>query len=140
MKIIFHTMSLPTARLVWHCPFVDLYYADDKKPFGEGYREYALIRLDGENWAAVDVATNKLIVNKSDVFNGWEAWKEANKKGYEVTINIKREGNIITATTENLGIGIKNTTTIIEDHDGKVYALITGDQVAITNIRIIKED
>ena len=62
MKITFHAMSLPTARLVWHTAYLDLFYSPDKKPVGDEYREYALIRLDGENWEAQGVAENKMII------------------------------------------------------------------------------
>ena len=29
MKITFHTQSLPTARLVWHCPFVSIFTSEN---------------------------------------------------------------------------------------------------------------
>ena len=48
---------------------------------------------------------------------------------------MKRKDNVITIKTENLGIELENTTTIDEDK-GRVYAALTGDQVAITDIRI----
>jgi hypothetical protein len=135
MQITFHTMSLPTARLVWHTAFIDLFYSVDKKPFGEDYREYALIRLDGENWEAEGTAENKLIVNMSEDFKGWDEWKEANKKGFECTVSFKRDDNKIITTTENLGIGIIVTTTVL-DNPFDVYVSLTGDQCAITDIRI----
>ena len=50
MQITFHAMSLPTARLVWHCPFLNVFGADDGKVFGENYHDYMLVRLDGECW------------------------------------------------------------------------------------------
>ncbi len=135
MQITFHTMSLPTARLVWHTAFIDLFYSVDKKPFGEDYREYALIRLDGENWEAEGTAENKLIVNMSEDFKGWDEWKEANKKGFDCTVSFKRDDNKIITTTENLGIGIIVTTTVL-DNPFDVYVSLTGDQCAITDIRI----
>ena len=135
MKISFHTMSLPTARLVWHTAYLDLFYSPTKLPMGDGYREYALIRLDGENWEPVGIATNKLIVNMSEDFNGWDAWKEANKNGIDVTVTFKREDNKIITTTENLGVSLIITTTILDDPE-EVYVSLTGDQCAITNIRI----
>ena len=138
MKIIFHTLSLPTARLVWHCSFIDIFCSDDKRPNGPGYKEYALIRLDGENWESNGMSENKLLVNKLDDFDGWDTWKDANKKGFDCTVRFKREGNVITTFTENMGISIKNTTKVIEEGDD-VYVSLTGDQVAITNIRIIRE-
>ncbi len=135
MKITFHTMSLPTARLVWHTAYADLFYSADRKPFGEEYREYALIRLDGENWEAVGVAQNKLTVNMSEEFEGWDAWKEANKKGFDCTISFRRDDNKIITTTENFGISLNIATTILDD-PFDVYVSLTGDQCAITNIRI----
>ena len=32
MKITFHAMSLPTARLVWHTAYLDLFYSPDQSP------------------------------------------------------------------------------------------------------------
>ncbi len=136
MQIKFHTMSLPTARLVWHCPYVDLFYSEDKMPNGEGYMEYALIRLDGEHWDAESVASNKLIVSMGDDFVGWDNWKEENKKGYDCTVTFKVEDNVITTTTENLGVNLKVITTIIKEAP-EVYVSLSGDQCALTNIRIL---
>ena len=135
MEISFHTKSLPTARLVWHCAYLVLYWSADKKPKGRSYMEYALIRLDGEFWESENVSSNKMNVNKLNTFEGWEAWKKANMEGIDCTVSFKREGNKITATTENLGISIKNITTILEEKDD-VYLTLTGDQCVITNIRI----
>ena len=135
MKITFHSMSLPTARLIWHTAYLDLFYSPTKKPEGEGYREYALIRLDGENWEAVDTAKNKMNVNMSHDFEGWDAWKEANKKGFDCTVTFRRDDNRIITTTENFGIGLNITTTVL-DNPFEVYVSLTGDQCAITNIRI----
>lgn len=135
MKITFHAMSLPTARLIWHTAYIDLFYSPDKKPYGDEYREYALIRLDGENWEAENTAQNKLIVNMSDDFMGWDAWREANKEGFDCTVTFKRDDNKIVTTTENLGIGLNVTTTVL-DNPFEIYVALTGDQCAITNIRI----
>ena len=135
MEISFHTKSLPTARLVWHCAYLVLYWSADKKPTGKPYMEYALIRLDGEFWDAENVASNKMSAHKLNNFEGWESWKKANMEGFDCTVSFKRDGNKITATTENLGISIKNVTTILEEKD-EVYLTITGDQCVITNIRI----
>ncbi len=139
MKITFHTMSLPTARLVWHCAFVDLFYASDRKPNGEDFKEYALIRLDGEGWEADGTAENVTIVNKDDDFIDWEAWKQYNKKGYDCTVYFERDGNKITTMTENMGISIKIITTVLDEAED-VYVALTGDQCAITNIRIIQKE
>ncbi len=135
MDISFHTKSLPTARLVWHCPYLLLFSSDNGQINGDNYREYALIRLDGENWESGGVAENNLIVNMQDSFGGWEAWKEYNKKGFDTSISIVKNENHITVTTDNLGLFIKNTTTLSDDCE-TVYAAITGDQCAVTNIRI----
>ena len=135
MEINFHAMHLPTARLVWHCPFVTLFYSDDKMPNGENYKEYALIRLDGEAWETGDYSTNKIQMRKRDFFDGWESWKEIGKIGYDSSIIIRRKGNKITTITSNNGIDIRNVTTINDGND-KIYVSLTGDQVALTDIRI----
>ena len=59
-------------------------------------------------------------------------WKVQNRAGIECV----REGNTITTTTENMGLYIRNVTTI-DDDTADIYAAITGDQVALTNIRIM---
>ena len=102
---------------------------------GPGYKEYSLIRLDGENWEADGKAKNELSVSISDSFEGWDAWKEANKKGFECTVYFKMEEGRIITTSENLGISITNITTEF-DPDKDVYLSLTGDQVVITNVRI----
>ena len=135
MQITFHSKSLPTARLVWHCPFIVIFYSDNKKIEGPGYREFALIRFDGENWESDDEVENKLIVNRNDKFEGWEGWKECNRQGIDCTVTFQRKGNKVTAVTENAGILIKNITTL-DDTVKDVYVSLTGDQCAITNIKI----
>jgi hypothetical protein len=135
MTITFHSMSLPTARLIWHCPFICLFYSDDIKVNGEGYREFVVVRLDGENWEENQQAKNTMLINKNDDFNGWEAWKALNKAGMDCKIELHRDGNKITVFTENSGIAIKSITTIKADAP-EIYVSLTGDQVAITNIHI----
>ncbi|MCR4735878.1 MAG: HD-GYP domain-containing protein [Treponema sp.] len=134
MKINFHTMSLPTARLIWHCPFICLFYSDNKKINGPNFKEYVLIRIDGENWESDANAKNTILINKNDNFEGWEAWKELNKKGMDCSVSISRLGRKITVTTENAGIAIKSISELKEDFVD-VYVSLTGDQCAITNIR-----
>ncbi|MBR6328714.1 MAG: HD-GYP domain-containing protein [Lachnospiraceae bacterium] len=139
MKISFHAKSLPTARLVWHCAYVDMFYSSSKMPSGDDYQEYALIRLDGENWDTEGIARNKVIVNIVDDFEGWDAWKENNKKGYDCTVSFKIDGDKIITTTENFGISLKNITTVLQAPP-EMYVCLTGDQVAITNIKIINPE
>ncbi len=136
LKIKFHAMSLPSANLVWHCAYVVIYYSDDKKVFGEGYREYAMIKLNGESDEFKDFAHNSFVIKKSERFTGWNDWKETCQKGLECEVLFRRKGNTITTTTENLGIFIENVTTITGGND-KIYVALTGDQVALTDIRIL---
>ena len=137
LTLTFHTKSLPTARLVWHCPYIDVFYSDDRRVNGKGYREYSFIRLDGEHWDEEVSAENRLYVSKSEDFKGWDEWKKSNKEGFDCAVSFSRKGNEITVFTENLGLTIKNVITVT---DGKknIYAALTGDQCAITNIRINK--
>ncbi len=131
----FHTMSLPTARLIWHCPYLVVYSSDDGKISGDNYREYALVRIDGENWESRGISENRLVVNFSDSFEGWDAWKRDNKKGYDCQIRVIKEGSIITTRTQNLGLNLKNITTVT-DGTKNFYVSLTGDQCVLTNIRI----
>ena len=135
MKITFHTMSLSTARLIWHCPFIDLFYSDDRKIEGENYREFALIRLDGESWETDEKAENKMRYSLTDEFKGWDDWKERNKQGLECTVTFEQNGDTIIVTGELGGVVTRSTTTIHDDVN-IVYAALTGDQCALTNIRI----
>ena len=68
-------------------------------------------------------------------FSGWNAWKDENKKGLDCVVKIQRNGSVITMQTENLGIAISSVTTILDDVQD-VYVALTGDQCAITNIRV----
>ena len=135
MTITFHSMSLPTARLIWHCPFICLFYSEDKKIYGKGYTEFVVIRLDGENWEETNQSKNTIIINKTDSFESWDNWKALNKEGMNCKIELHREGNKITVTTENGGISIRSVTEIKVDTP-EVYVALTGDQCAITNIKI----
>ena len=134
MTISFRSMSLPTARLIWHCPFCVIYSSDDGTVTGNNYVEYALIRLDGETWDDTDAAGNELIVTR-DGFEGWDYWKKRNKEGMDVSITFEKDGNKIITRTENQHIFIKNTT-IIKNNASDIYVALTGDQCAITDIRI----
>lgn len=135
LQITFRTKSLPTALLVWHCPYFLIYTSKDGKVNGEGYEELALIRLDGEGWVSQGASDNDLRVNHMDDFKGWEAWKEQNKEGFECTAAFRKEGNVITMETRNLGLAIKNITTILNE-TRNIYVALTGDQCALTNIRV----
>ena len=134
MRISFHAKSLPTARLVWHCPFFVIFSSDNGKIGGENYVEYSLLRLDGETWESGSVADNDLIVDRMK-FNGWEEWKRFNKEGYDCTVSLERDNRKIVFMTSNGGISIRNTTVINTDVKD-IYVALTGDQCALTNIRI----
>ena len=128
-------MSLPTARLIWHCPFFSIFSSEDGKVNGPDFREYGLVRLDGENWDSDDFGKNVIAVNKDKDFISWDNWKAINKQGMDCTAYIERKGDMVTLKTKNNGIDIINITTIF-DPSREVYIALTGDQCAITNIRI----
>ena len=131
----FHSMSLPSANLVWHCPYLVLFTAEDKKVGGKGYREFALIKINGESSGNGKYAENTLVMKKNADFAGWDAWKERNKEGIECSVRLRKKGSRIIVSTENLGISLENTTVILGE-DCPVYAALTGDQVALTDIRV----
>ncbi len=125
-------MSLPTARLVWHTAFIDIFSSDNGQVDGPKHKEYALIRLDGEYWDDSEgLAENDMRVTRTAAFTDWDSWKEQNKKGMDVRVRLVRDGNHVTTTTENGGIEIHNTTTVKADVDD-LFVILTGDQVAIT--------
>ena len=137
LTVTFHSMSLPTARLIWHCPYVVLYSSDDGMVNGKNYIEYALVRIDGENWEAVkDDVMNDMSVKRSPDFAGWDIWKECNKRGIDCKVIFVRTADSIIMKTDNLGVSITNITHISDKVN--VYASLTGDQCALTDIRIRK--
>ncbi len=137
MTVTFHTMSYPTARLSWHCPYIYLFSSNDGRVDGEDFHEYQLIKLDGESWDSDDYADNIVDLKQTEAFEGWNYWKDKNKEGLDVSVKIWTEEGNIMVETENLGISIHNVT---KPRDGaqNVYVAITGDQCAITDIHVIR--
>lgn len=138
MKISFHEMSFPTARLVWHCPYFCLFSSSDGQVGSENYREYLLLKMDGESWAPDEKVENVVNVEQTEDFKGWESWMEKNKEGLDCFVEIHRENNKVILQTENSGIRIYSISTI-QDCPEDLYLALTGDQCAITNIRVSKE-
>jgi hypothetical protein len=137
VEINLHSLSLPTARLLWHCPFVILFYSKNGEAGGTGFQEFALMRMDGEGWEMHEGVVSKILVNKDDKFEDWDTWKEKQKQGVECNIKIFREGNKITVLTENEGVHLKNVTRI-DVEVPKIYAALSGDQCALTEIKVKK--
>lgn len=135
MRLHFHAQSLPDANLVWHCPYVILYSSDDKKVYGKNFHEYAMIKFDGEDNGSNRFAENSFIMKKTDSFKNWDDWKEQNKAGYECQIEFFKTGNEVTIKTQNKGISIQNTSKIL-DGAKDIYVTLTGDQIALTDIRV----
>ncbi|MCR5168531.1 MAG: HD-GYP domain-containing protein [Oscillospiraceae bacterium] len=135
MTLSFHTKSYPTARLIWHCPYFCIFSSANGQVDGEDYHEYLLLKLDGENWDSAENVENQVNVKHTQDFKGWASWMEQNKQGLDCSATIKREDNKIIMQTENLGIILDSVTTILDDVSNVSIAL-TGDQCAITNIRI----
>ena len=124
LNISFHSMSLPTARLVWHCPYFSIFSSGNSRINGPEFREYGLVRLDGETWDSDEFGSNKIMINKTEEFISWD-----------VSVTITRSGNTVTLTTSNAGIELTNITTV-KDDPKEIYISLAGDQCAITNIRI----
>lgn len=137
LEITFHAKSLPTAHLLWHCPFISIFHSSDKQFRGKDYKEFAVLRLDGETWESTDYVNNKILINKNDDFDSWDTWKAKNQQGMDCSVSLKRSGNTVTMHTVNGGIEIRSRTTIKIDVP-EILVAITGDQCAITNIHIKK--
>ena len=135
IKFAFHTMSLPTSSLTWHCPYVIIYSSDDEKIEGLNYKEYAFIKLNGENDGRFIYSRNQIIVKKTDEFSTWDNWIRNNKDGLNCSVIIRRKGKKIITTAENAGVVIRNTT-FLRDDVKDVYVALSGDQCALTDIRV----
>ena len=135
MELSFHTMSYPTARLVWHCAYLCIFSSSNGQVDGENYREYMLLKLNGENWGSNANAENRVDVKQTESFKGWKSWMEKNKQGIDCTVKIKRNGNEITMQTENEGVTLTSVTSLLAT-EKNVYISITGDQCAITDIHV----
>ena len=136
MEIVFHTMTLPGANLVWHCPFLIFFKSDDHLVHGPNYDEIAVVRLDGESVESGGHARSITETQRGAGFINWDAWKEYNKKGFECKVTLRRYSNRIVMQTENAGISVKSTI-YLEDRDEDVLVAVTGDQCALTDIRFI---
>ncbi|MCR4798039.1 MAG: HD domain-containing protein [Lachnospiraceae bacterium] len=134
-RIAFHAQILPSASLVWHCPYVLLFYSANGRVDGDDFREYNLIKLNGEDQGDEEYANNKFTMKKKADFPGWEEWKELGKKGTECVLYVEKKGDQVILKTDHLGISIEDVTTIKEEKPA-VYLALTGDQVALTDIRI----
>lgn len=137
LRLAFHSMSLPSASFIWNCPYVVLFYSEDKKVDGKGYHEYSLLKLNGENENTNEYAENKFMMKKLPDFSGWTEWKKLNKAGMEYTVSFEAKDDKVIVRAENMGIFVKNTT-IIKDGHKEIYVALTGDQIALTDIRCEK--
>ena len=72
---------------------------------------------------------------KKDNFTGWEDWRRINQNGTEYEAVIEKKGTSIVLKAENLGLSIENTSVLKEGAD-KYYVALTGDEVALTDIRV----
>ena len=135
LAIDFHAMSLPTASLVWHCPYVLLFSSDDGKVGGPNFEDYVLIKLNGEVSPTDDEIENRFEMKKTSNFEGWDVWKKICKEGFECEVEFSRKGNKVIARSETLGIYLEDELTL-KDQKQEIYASLTGDQVALTDIRV----
>jgi len=135
VDIEFEMKCLPFAERIWHCPCVIIYYSDDGQLFGANYREYGVIRFNGESWGEVEGCANKITVDKTIDFLGWEQWKQDNKAGRKCNVSITLVDNCVVLKTASGGIDIENVTEI--EADKKIYVALSGDRCVIENINVI---
>ncbi|MBO4845693.1 MAG: HD domain-containing protein [Lachnospiraceae bacterium] len=135
LNLIFHTMSLPSASLVWNCPYILIYSSDDNSINGDNYREYALIKLNGETDRKKDYSDNTIEIEKTERFKDWDKWLEKNRKGFECEVEIERKGNSIVTCTEAAGVQLTNVT-VLKEVPKQICVALTGDQCVLTDIRV----
>ena len=102
---------------------------------GKNYREYAMIKFDGEENGSNENAENTFLMKKTEIFPGWEEWEELCKAGYECQVDFMKNGSEVMLRTQNKGIYIQNTTKV-RDGNKEIFVAFSGDQVALTDIRI----
>ncbi len=137
LRLDFQALTLPSASLVWHCAYLVFFYSEDQRVGGEGYREYITLKLNGECDVDEEFVENKFSMKRSDAFPGWESWKEKCKQGMECRVEIERKGNRVNIYTENQGIIMEDVMTVKDFGSAdKVYVALTGDECALTDIRI----
>lgn len=135
LNFIFHTMSLPSASLVWNCPYILIYSSDDNTVNGANYREYALIKLNGETDREKEFAENTIQIQKTERFKDWDKWLEKNREGFECEVEIERKGNRIETYTEAAGLNLRNVT-VLKETPKQICVALTGDQCVLTDIRV----
>jgi hypothetical protein len=135
MTLSFHTMSYPTARLVWHCPYFCIFSSSNGQIGGSDYHEYLLLKLSGENWESTENVVNEVSTRQTSDFKSWNSWLEQNKQGLDCVVGIRKEGGKVVMQTEAAGIAIISSTNV-QDGTDDLYLAITGDQCAVTDIRI----
>ena len=132
-----HSKSYPTARLVWHCPYVSIFSSPDGTMDKPGADEQFLLRMDGEYWENSELPESDVTVERKQSFVGWDTWKEKNRQGLDYEVTIKRNKGDVIIETENLGIYIKSVIKIGDKKD--LYVSLTGDQCAMTDIRVLRD-
>ena len=94
-----------------------------------------IMRNDMGHYILIHWTAQSICRHKNDEFISWDEWKQINKTGFECDVIFKRRKNKIILITENQGISIKNVTTLPSDKEN-IYVALTGDQCALTDIRI----
>ena len=80
---------------------------------------------------------NRFSMKHQSTFPGWEAWKDRCKEGIECRVEIEKKGNKVIIYTENQGILLEDTMSVKNaSPTDKIYVALTGDQCAITDIRV----
>ena len=76
-----------------------------------------------------------LHLKRLDDFAGWDVWRQMNQKGMDCVLIVEKKGNKVIQKTVNCGISIENTTTFPGEVP-QLFITLTGDEVALTDIRI----
>jgi energy-coupling factor transport system substrate-specific component len=83
-----------------------------------------------------DVCDARIAVEKSGEYEDAAEWKKKSMKGYGSMVHFSRSRKKIVVSTSNLGIELRCTIEL-KKNIKNVYAALTGDQCALTNIMII---
>lgn len=111
-------------------------FTSDDGTLKNNYKELFLARMDGEVWSDNEDIKNTSVISKNEIFENWNVWKSKNKTGVDCKVSLSLLNDKVILKMENSGLQVVNQTKLPENL-GKVYFYITGDQCAITQIKIL---
>lgn len=142
----FDSKTYAEALDLYHAPFVVVYHSGNGLVNGDGYKEYAVIRMDNWNWdtegATAQIGQDTAVIRKAtEAFPegfDWAVWQEANRNGAKCTVTTQLyNGCALIGVSDN---GLTATYAIRVDSSVKNYLSLSGDHCTLTNLKETNEN